>query len=103
MVGTVTKIAISAIVFVVITVIAMLTDDTLFKESQTFIPKIQADTSDFTKSAWLFYTNYGLDLIIIAPILITYMFVGQRSRCFYYVFVTFGINGLSNMLKLIDH
>ena len=40
MVGTVTKIAISAIVFVVITVIAMLTDDTLFKESQTFIPKI---------------------------------------------------------------
>ena len=40
MVGTVTKIAISAIVSVVITVIAMLTDDILFKESQTFIPKI---------------------------------------------------------------
>ena len=55
MVGTVTKIAISAIVFVVITVIAMLTDDTLFKESQTFIPKIQANASDFAKNAWIIY------------------------------------------------
>ena len=102
MVGLVAKIAISAVAFLAIMVIVMLTDDTLFKESQTFIPKIQANASDFAKNAWIIYSAYGLEVLIYTPIFFNYMFLGRRGHCFYYVFVAVGVDGLTNMLKLID-
>ena len=102
-IGTYLGISISAAVFAVIILIEAIFGADMFDKSQTFIPEIQEDASDFSKGAWNFYSAYILTVIIFAPILAAYLFIEQRSRCFYYLFVTFGVIAITNILKLIDH
>ena len=66
---------ISVLVFSAIILVEVLSGATLFEKSQTFIPQIQEDASEFSKSAWNFYSAYVLVAIIFAPTLITYMFI----------------------------
>ena len=33
----------------------------------------------------------------------THLVIEQRNRCFYYVFVTFGVMAITSILKLLDH
>ena len=48
---------------------------TYFDKSLEFIPRLQADASDFKESVWLAYTNIGLALETVLPVVIPYLFI----------------------------
>ena len=75
----------------------------MFDWSIENIPKMQADASEFKQGAWSFFSNWGLAAATFIPFIYTYLYLSERSRCFYYIFVMFTIDAFSTMLKLADH
>ena len=59
--------------------------------------------SESRENSWSFYSNYGLLLLTVLPFALTYFFIEQRSRCFYYVFVILSIDACQSILKLASH
>ena len=97
------KLTFSGIALFTILIIQQSFVETYFDKSLEFIPKLQADVSDFKEGAWLAYTHIGLALETTLPIVIPYLFISQRARCFYYVFVIFGIDAVTSVAKLNYH
>ena len=50
--------------------------DSLFEKCLTVIPELQEGASTFKQTAWNQYSNWGLALINILPILLTYLIIG---------------------------
>ena len=75
----------------------------LFDQSLEMIPEIQAHMSDGQIEAWYYYSHIGLTIVSVLPILITYAFIEQRCRCFYYLFISCTMMGIVDFLKLAYH
>ena len=90
-------------VLVLVVIFEVVLGEILFDASQDFIPWLQEDAGTFKKGYWKWYSNFMLMLLIIGPILGTFVFIEQRSRCFYYLFILCGIIGITNLLKLLNH
>ena len=69
------KLTFSGIALFTILIIQQSFVETYFDKSLEFIPKLQADVSDFKENAWLAYTNIGLALETSLPIVIPYIFI----------------------------
>ena len=52
---------------------------------------------------WKLYSNGTLAAVNMLPIVLLYPQLGQRSRCFYYVFLALSIDTISSVTKLHDH
>ena len=72
---TLLKTGLSTAVITSIVFFASLYREPLFEKSLTVIPELQEGASDFKQSAWNIYSNWGLALIIILPIALTYLFL----------------------------
>lgn len=84
---TVTKIGISIGALATILLLKATYSDALFSSSLDWIPKLQKDASTTEILFWANYSDFAVSLCLIGPILLSYLFSGQRSRCFYYLFV----------------
>ena len=69
------KVSFSGFALFTILIIQQSFEWTYFDKSLEFIPRLQADASNFKENAWLAYTNIGLALETSLPILIPYIFI----------------------------
>ena len=74
-----------------------------FEASATQIVNIQAGATDIARTLWSEYSAWGLTLVETLPIAIPYLFISERARCFYYVVMLMGIQGITSGQKLKYH
>ena len=100
---TLLKIGISAAILFAIIICSQAYEISLFKKSLEVIPEIQAGASESAKKFWKIYSDGGEHLVIVIPWLLTYLFIKERSRSFYYLCMSIGIATMSSIVKLHNH
>ena len=100
---TLLKIGVSAGILFAIIILSQAYEIPLFKKSLDVIPEIQAGASGSTKQFWKIYSDGGLHSAEVLPWLLTYLFIKERSRSFYYLFMSIGIATMSSIVKLHNH
>ena len=103
MVPTSLKLAFSFACLFFIVVIDKTYQTTLFDYSITVIPDMQQGLSGFQKWFLAFSSNFLYWGFNYAPYIITFMFIEQRERTFYYVFNASVLDAVGYMLKLHSH
>ena len=103
MVSDLAKTALAVIVLFTILIWEQSFDQKLFEKSLTVIPNIQAGASETKQNAWNNFSNVGLAVISSVPIIIPYIFISQRARSFYYLFVSLMIEAITAVAKLNYH
>ena len=78
-------------------------DQPLFEKSLTYIPRIQEGASTFKQKTWGAYSDFFLAVIGGGPAVISYLFISQRARSFYYIVASVGIDALTSVAKLNYH
>ena len=75
----------------------------LFDYSITVIPGMQQGLSSFQKWFIEFTSDFFYAAFHYAPYIITYMFIEQRERTFYYIFNASVLDATGYILKLASH
>ena len=75
-------------------------EDDLFEKSLEFIPRLQEGASHAAKLGWKSYADWGLNIIMFVPFAVNYIFIKQRPRAYYYMFVAASIDAISSIIKL---
>ena len=78
-------------------------DVPFFNKSLVFIPQIQAGATSAQINWWRFFTDTGLTAITFLPTAIMFLFIDQRPRAFYYLYVTILLTSISAVAKLNAH
>ena len=77
--------------------------ETWFNLSGTQIVHMQKDASVTSQKLWRIYSDWGLTLIYYPPLIILYLLITERARCFYYVVMFFTIQAVTSVQKLYYH
>ena len=103
MVPTSLKLAFAFACLFFIVVIDKTYQTSLFDYSLTVIPGMQVGLSSFQKWFLSFSSDFLYWGFCYAPYIITYFFIEQRERTFYYVFNASVLDATGYILKLHSH
>ena len=72
----------------------------LFDSSLEYIVKVQASATPLAKSIWKGYSNFGIVIVLAAPIVFSIIKFYERCRAFYYVVMLTAMLFVMNVTKL---
>ena len=72
----------------------------LFDSSLEYIVKVQASATPLAKSIWKGYSNFGIVIVMAAPIVFSIIKFYERCRAFYYVVMLTAMLFVMNVTKL---
>ena len=97
------KVVFSAFALMILLVAEQGYRDYLWERTLIDVPQMQQNSSTGAQEFWKLFSNAGLGLVSSVPIAVPYLYVSERSRCFYFVLATIGIQALTSILKLAYH